>query len=102
LSVDETRRDRRWWSPAPLTYVVAGLFVCCLVSGVIGLNSHETGSDAAGNGMATALLRVYAAAGLISGVAVSGLYLIWRWRPARYACVAVLTVLDFAMVLLVH
>jgi hypothetical protein len=52
--------------------------------------------------MATGFVRGFAEAGLQCTVALMGLYLLIRWRPARYAFVALLLLLSCALLILVR
>jgi len=72
----------------------------CVILGWIGLHQQVTGSDPAGNGMATGFVQGFAEAGLTLTSILAGLYLLCRWRPIRYLCVALLALLSLAMVLL--
>ncbi|RYE96627.1 MAG: hypothetical protein EOO77_40625 [Oxalobacteraceae bacterium] len=86
----------------PLTYAMAALSVCCFMLGRIGLHRQVTSSDPAGNGMATGFVQGFAEAGLEFTAILAGLYLLCRWRPIRYVCVAILALLSVVMVLLVR
>jgi hypothetical protein len=94
----------RWrrLKPTPLTYVAWVLAGWCATLGWIGLHTHVTSNDAAGNGMATGFVHGFAEAGLQLTVVVLALYLLIRWKPARYACVALLLLLSCAMLILVR
>lgn len=95
-------RQRRWWKPAPLTYVMAALSVWCVILGRIGLHRQITSSDPAGNGMATAFFQGLAEFGLELTAFLAALYLFCRWLPVRYVCVAALALLSVAMTIFVR
>jgi hypothetical protein len=86
----------------PLTYAMAALSVWCLILGRIGLHRQITSSDPAGNGMATAFFQGFAEFGLQLTVFLAGLYLLCRWLPIRYGCVAILALLGVAMAISVR
>lgn len=88
--------------PEPLTYIAWVLAGWCGGLGWIGLHTRVTSNDAAGNGMATGFVHGFAEAGLQCTVALMGLYLLIRWRPARYAFVALLLLLSCTLLILVR
>jgi hypothetical protein len=90
VNAGETGRPRRWWKLSAMTYVVAVLFAWCVVLSWIGLHRQVTSSDPAGNGMATGFLHGFAEAGVELAAILTGLYLLCRWRPIRFVCVAML------------
>ncbi len=86
----------------PLTYAMAALSVCCFMLGRIGLHRQVTSSDPAGNGMATAFVQGFAKFGLELTVFLAVLYLLCRWLPVRFGCVAILALLSVAMAISVR
>jgi hypothetical protein len=93
------------WSqlkPTPLTYVVWVLAGWCATLGWIGLHTQVTSNDAAGNGMATGFVHGFAEAELQFTAVVLALYLLIRWKPARYVCIVLLLLLSCAMLILVR
>ncbi|WP_230768848.1 hypothetical protein [Sphingomonas sp. Leaf4] len=82
-----------WWRPNGLTWAMWALVAWCGIAGAIGLNTRITDSDPAGNGMATGMIQGLAMLLLAATGIVVGLYLLIRWRPLRYVCVGLLTVL---------
>lgn len=99
---DDAGSRRSGWRPALLTCVMGVLALWCAVAGWIGLHLHVTSSDPAGNGMATALVRGFAEAGLEATVILVGLYLLCRWKPVRYTCVTLLVFLSLGMIIIVR
>ncbi len=90
------------WKPRPLTYAVFALATWCAVLGWIGLHRQVTGNDAAGNGMATGFVHGFAEVGLQATAILTAIYLLIRWKPVRYVCVALLTIVGLGMILLVR
>jgi hypothetical protein len=100
---DEQQIDRSpWWKPGPLTYAMWAVVAWCCVFGWLGLHAEITGNDAAGNGMATGLTNMAAGAGLIAVAFLAGAYLLIRWAPVRYACLALLLLISLAIPALVR
>ncbi len=103
--MDETRSmptPAVWWKPRPLTYAVFALTAWCTGLGWIGLHRQVTGNDPAGNGMATGFVHGFAEVGLQATAILTATYLLIRWKPVRYVCVALLTILGLGMILLVR
>ncbi|WP_076068286.1 hypothetical protein [Sphingomonas montana] len=67
-----------WWKPQPLTYVMWLLVAWCGLLGWLGLHIQITGSDAAGNGMATGLTNMVAGLALIITSVIAAAYLLVR------------------------
>jgi hypothetical protein len=74
----------------------------CAVLGWIGLHRQVTGSDSAGNGMATGFIHGFAEAGLELAAFLVGLYLLCRRKPVRYICITMIALLGIGMILLVR
>jgi hypothetical protein len=91
-----------WWRPRPLTFAMLALAGWCVILGWIAMHRQVTGSDPAGNGMATGFVQGFGEAGVQLTGLLAALYLLIRWRPARYALVAALLLLSLAMIILVR
>jgi hypothetical protein len=91
-----------WWNLQPMTYVMGALAGWCAILGWIALHRQVTGSDPAGNGMATGFVQGFAEVGLYSTAILTGLYILVRWKPARYVCITLLLLLSLGMLLLVQ
>jgi predicted MFS family arabinose efflux permease len=91
-----------WWKPRPLTFAMLALAGWCVIVGWIAMHRQITGSDPAGNGMATGFVHGFVEAGVQLTGLLAGLYLLIRWRPGWYAFVAALFLLSLAMIILVR
>jgi hypothetical protein len=83
-----------------MTYVMWGMLAWCCVVGAVGMNITISGNDAAGNGMATGMVRGMAGAALVVAGTLAGFYLLIRWTPFRYLCLTLLGLVSFLMMLM--
>jgi hypothetical protein len=91
-----------WWEPLPLTYVMWLLVAWCGIFGWLGLHVQITTSDPAGNGIGTGIVQGFAVLGLIAVGLLAGLYLLVRWTPFRYVCIALLLLVSMFIPALVR
>jgi hypothetical protein len=70
--------------------------------GWIGLHTRITTSDPAGNGIGSGVVQGFAALGLITTFGLAAIYLMIRWKPVRFICIALLSILSVVMIIFVR